>query len=235
MLINKNLNNSISDDCEFELFMGNHLIERTKTYRYLGILLDEKFSWTAHINEICIKLSQVAGILYEIRTLLSKEAIMLLYHGLAGSKLRYGLICWATAQKSLLNKIEVAQNKIITHMTFSKRCSRMWPLYCQIKVLPLKILIQIEYGKTMYKFLHNLLPAAFNGYFNKPCHQHNTRFSSTNFEISRMSTAIDSALLKNIGPRFWAEIPLVIKDSPSLKVFIKSLRIHLIGNFSEAQ
>ena len=195
--------------------------------------MDEKFSWTAHINEICIKLSQVAGILYKIRTLLSKEAMMLLYHGLAGSKLRYGLICWATASKSLLNKINVAQNKIITHMTFSKRCSRIWPLYCQIKVLPLQILIQIEYGKTMYKFLHNQLPEAFNCYFNKPRHQHNTRFSSSNFEIYRTTSAIDNAQLKNTGPRFWADIPLLVKESSSLKVFIKSLRNHCIGNFSE--
>ena len=75
MLINKNLNNPINDDCDFELIMGNHLIERTKTYRYLGILLDEKLSWTAHITEICIKLSQVAGIFFKIRSLLSKYCL----------------------------------------------------------------------------------------------------------------------------------------------------------------
>ena len=234
MLINKNLNVTVDDDCEFELFMGNHTIERTSTYRYLGIMLDDKLSWSHHISEVCIKLSQVAGIFYKVRSLLSKDAMMLLYHGLAGSKLRYGLICWATASKSLLNKVNVSHNKIVTYMTFSKRCSRMWPLYCQIKVLPLQILIQIEYGKTMYKFLHNQLPEAFDCYFNKPRHHHNTRFSTTNmnFERSHISSSVDTSLLKNIGPKIWAEIPLVIKEALSLKVFIKSLRNHLIGNLS---
>ena len=57
MLINKNMNVSITDN--FELKMGNHVIERTKSYRYLGLLVDEKFSWRDHINEVSSKLSQV--------------------------------------------------------------------------------------------------------------------------------------------------------------------------------
>ena len=44
----------------------------------------------------------------------------------------------------------------------------MWPLYCEIKVIPLVILIQIEYGKTMFKFERKMLPSAFDHYFKKP-------------------------------------------------------------------
>ena len=61
MLINSNITKSI--DSDFELKMGGHTIDRTKSYRYLGLLVDEKFSWETHINEICYKLSQVAGII----------------------------------------------------------------------------------------------------------------------------------------------------------------------------
>ena len=101
MLINSNILKSI--DSNFELKMGDHVIERTKSYRYLGLLVDEKFSWdTNHISEICWKLSQIAGIILKFRWLLSKKAMQLLYHALVGSKLRYGLICWATASKTLL-------------------------------------------------------------------------------------------------------------------------------------
>ena len=43
MLVNKNTNQRIEDG-DFELMMGGHIISRTKTYRYLGLLVDEKFS-----------------------------------------------------------------------------------------------------------------------------------------------------------------------------------------------
>ena len=99
---------------------------------------------------------------------MTKEALMLVYHALVGSKLRYGLICWATATLPVLDKVNVAHNKVITYMTYSKRCSRMWPLYQTLKVLPLDILIQIEHAKTMYKFENKMLPEVFDNYFQKP-------------------------------------------------------------------
>ena len=232
MLINKNINARVDSD-SFELKMGNHVIARTKSYKYLGLLVDEKFSWSNHIDEICSKLSQMAGVIFKIRTLLTKEALMLVYHALVGSKLRYGLICWATAAQSLLNKVNVAHNKIITYMAFSKRCSRMWPLYQAIKVLPLDILIQIEHAKTMYKFENKLLPQVFDNYFQKPSHHHSTRYASTqnNFMMVRITSATEKSLLKYIGPKVWANIPLHIKNAPSLKVFIKFYRNYLIGHY----
>ena len=234
MLINKNIHVSVKDD--FELKMGSHIIDRTKSYRYLGLLVDEKFSWSNHIDEVCWKLSQVAGVMFKIRTLLSKQALMLVYHALVGSKLRYGLICWATAAQSILNKVNVAHNKVITYMTFSKRCSRMWPLYSQLKVMPLDILIKIEHAKTMYKFENKMLPHVFDDYFQKPSHQYNTRYATTqnNFAVVRITTTKEESLLKYIGPKAWADIPLHIKRASSLKHFINSYRNHLIVNFDSS-
>ena len=172
--------------------------------------------------------------LIKIRTLLTKEALMLVYHALVGSKLRYGLICWATANQSLLDKVNVMHNRIVTYMTYSKRCSRMWPLYSQLKVLPLDLLIKIEHAKTMYKFENKMLPEVFNDYFRKPTHRHNTRFASSlnNFVMVRITSAKEKSLLKYIGPKVWANIPIQIKNSPSLKVFINLYRNHLIGNYN---
>ena len=111
----------------------------------------------------------------------------------------------------------------------------MWPLYCQLKVLPLNVLIQIEQAKTMYKYEHNMLPPVFDDYFKKPHHHHNTRYAClhNNFEMIRISSAKESSLLKYYGPKIWASIPTNIKNAQSLKVFINFYRNHLIGNYSE--
>ena len=159
---------------------------------------------------------------------------MLVYHSLVSSKLRYGLICWASASQFLLDKVNVAHNKIITYMTFEKRNRPIWPLYCQLNVLPLSLLIQIEYAKTMYKFENKLLPQVFENYFKRPSHHHNTRFAKNNFEKVRITSAKEKSLLKYIGPNIWTNIPLNIKNAMSLKVFINSYRIHLIGNYTDS-
>ena len=88
----------------------------------------------------------------------------------------------------------------------------MWPLYCQLKVLPLDILIQIEQAKTMYKFEYKMLPQVFDKYFQKPTHQYNTRYASTqnNFQLVRISSAKETSLLQYYGPKVWASIPLQV-------------------------
>ena len=191
-------------------------------------------AWGEHINDLCLKLSQVAGIIYKTRTLLSQKARLLIYHSLVSSKLRYGLICWGTASKFLLRKINVAHNKIIRYLTFSKPCSRAWPLYCQLKVLPLEILIQIEWGKIIYRHKSHTLPPVFNNYFHTPSHNHNTRYASNNnLEVVRVTHARDKALLRYIRPKVWSEIPSTIKESNSVtKSFVTAYRSYLLDNFS---
>ena len=154
---------------------------------------------------------------------------MSVYHSLVASSLRYGLICWGTANQNLLQKVNVIHNRIVRYITFSLPCSTAWPLFCSLKVLPLEIMIKIEWGKTMYKFQNKMLPLAFESYFSKPNHQHGTRFAtSLNFEFVRANSSRDESMLRIIGPKAWVSVPLEIKKSPSLQVFTKDYRSFLI-------
>ena len=194
--------------------------------------MDEKLSWADHIKQVCLKLSQAAGVIFKVRKCLSHEAMMLIYHALVGQKLRYGLICWATAPKFLLDKVDVAHNKVIRYLSFSKACSRAWPLYCKLNILPLDLLKELEWGKIMYKFQNNMLPKAFDQYFKRPSHQHATRYAKkNNFEKTRAVNAKDKSLLKHIGPNKWSLVPHDIKETPLLKTFMNLYRTHLIDTY----
>ena len=180
-------------------------------------------------------LSQVAGVIFKNRSLLSHKALMQVYHSLVGSSLRYGLICWGSANQALLHKIDVIHNRIVRYITFSFSCSAAWPLFCSLEILPLNILLSIEWGKTMFKFQNNMLPKAFENYFSKPNHDYATRFaSSLNFEFVRANSCRDESMLQVIGPKTWSNIPLAIKKSESLKIFIRDYRAHLVEQMNES-
>ena len=127
------------------------------------------------------------------------------------------------------------------------------PLYCQLKVLPLSLLIQIEYlCKDHVQIWEQIVTYATGhvdpyqtyhkyhkyqvceNYFKRLSHQHYTQFAQSNFEKVTITSAKEKFLLKYIGPNVWTNIPLNIKNSMSLKVFINSYRIHLIGNYTDS-
>ena len=60
--------------------MGGNVIEETPTYKYLGIIIDQKLNWQPQIAEMCSKLSSVCGILSKVRHYLDRNALMLIYN-----------------------------------------------------------------------------------------------------------------------------------------------------------
>jgi len=91
MLIDWRTVHSNIDSIDFSLVMGGHPLTKTTSYKYLGIHIDNKFSWEIHINYLIKKLSQVAGVIFKNRECLSKKSLMLIYNSLVGSRLRYGV------------------------------------------------------------------------------------------------------------------------------------------------
>ena len=138
----------------------------------------------------------------------------------------------ATAPRFLLNKVNILHDKIVRYVNFSKACCRVWPLYKHLDIQPLEILMELEWGKMIYKFQNNRLQKAFDCYFKRPRHSHATRYvSQNNFELVRPSSAREQTLLKFIGPKKWSEIPTSIKNAPYLKTFKRMLKEHLVLNY----
>ena len=106
------------DRKKFKLTIRKYTIHEVDQFKYLGVILDNKFSWNHHINYLVTKLSQVAGILYKVRCLLPLKSRILIYNSLAGSYLNYGILAWGSATQTSLHKIKTLQNRIIIQGVF---------------------------------------------------------------------------------------------------------------------
>ena len=67
----------------------------------------------------------------------------------------------------------------------------------------------------------------------KPAHQYSTRFATANdnYQFIQSMSRLERSRLEFIGPKMWMSVPVEIKHSLSVKVFVKSYRNHLIGNY----
>ena len=216
----------VNTDC-FSITMGGNPIEQTSTYKYLGILIDEKLSWKPQIDKMCSKLSSVCGIISKVRHYLDRHSLMLIYNSLVESRLRYGILSWGTASQQQINRLQVLQNKALRFLSFSPLDTAMLPLYSHFKVLPLSKLMILEQANFMYRFHKNSLPITFKSYCSRPSHGHRTRYAETNFSLPPLQTKISDKSIKVIGPKIWASIDLDIKDLPFRKTFSKHMKKHI--------
>ena len=215
----------------FSITMGEYAISRTKTYKYLGVYIDDKMTWKYHIDKLCKKLSSAAGVIYRIRNRVSRKCLMLIYHGLVSSRLRYGILCWGSAAKTHLNKLNVIHNRVVRNITFNNRRASAGPIYEQLNILPINGLLLSEKAKFIYQLTNNMLPSVFNKYMERPTHNHNTRYAhNLNFSRIRVRTNRAQNTLECQGPIVWAKIPLEIKQMPTLPLFKKNLKDYLKHN-----
>ena len=204
--------------------MGEHTIEQTSTYKYLGILIDENLNWAPQIDKMCAKLSSVCGILSKVRHFLDRKSLMLIYNSLVESRLRYGILSWSTAAEKQINRLKVLQNKALRFINFSSLDTAMLPLYSHYNVLPLNHLIRLHQVTYMFCLHNNLLPRAFDSYCSRPTHSQGTRFAKSNYVIPKSQTRLQESSIKAIGPRVWAGVPTEAKILPFKKSFSKKMK-----------
>ena len=204
--------------------MGQNTIEETPSYKYLGVIIDNRLSWKPQIDKMCTKLSSVCGIISKVRYILDRKSLLLIYNSLVESRLRYGILSWSTASNQLLDRLRVLQNRALRFIDFSPIGTTLLPIYAQFKVLPLSNLIELQRATYMFSFDKNDLPLVFRSYCKKPTHHYNTRFSEANFSIPSHKTRLSETSIKFIGPTIWSKIPIDLKKLQFRKTFSNKLK-----------
>ena len=103
-----------------KITMLNETLEYVLAYKYLGIVVDNKLTFSQHINNIIKTAGQKIYILAKVRKYINTAAALMLYKSMILSHIDYGDIFLNLAPKTQLNKLQVLQNRAlrICHQTF---------------------------------------------------------------------------------------------------------------------
>ena len=101
----------------------------------------------------------------------------MIYYSLIYSRIQYGIVTWGTANKTVLQELNVKLNNIVRTITYS---SKYFPVTCLYKLsnfLKLDDIYRLELAKFMYQLFHKKFKTALNDCFVDitNIHSHNTR------------------------------------------------------------
>ena len=150
---------------KFKININNYCIKQVTEMKYLGVILDNKLNWHNHIQYVCTKLAKAAGIIYKVRNKAPQNVLMLLYHSLVGTYLRYGVASWGSAKTTALSKLQALQNKVVRYITHSSKFTDVTNKYKTLGILRLDEMYIMEVGKFMYKYSKADLPLSFGEYY----------------------------------------------------------------------
>jgi hypothetical protein len=204
----------------------------TKTFKLLGVLLDEYLSFEPHINMLCNKVSKSLYIINRVKNILPQEALKSLYHALVHSHLSYCATIYGSANRTSLNKLVLKQKQAIRIISHSNYRASTSPIFKKTNILPLLHQIKYLQLKFMHNFHYNKLPFSFNNAWitnrmRNP--QVNLRNSDDLYIPPHNFKSIKRLQLFQL-PRVWNEEEF--KNIPESRKFLVSVKNRLLSSLN---
>ena len=156
---------------EIDLEINNSVIERigsdceTKTFKFLGINVDDSLSWSEHINKTKRKLYSGCFGLSNSKHFVPFKARKCIYNSLIVSHLNYGNLATACAKVSDVNYLVNVQKRAIRHVYLAKRNAHTAPLFYDSKYLNFFDSVAMSRALFIHRYINDRLPEAFSGKF----------------------------------------------------------------------
>jgi hypothetical protein len=133
-------------------------VAQDRTYKLLGVLLDEHLSFNQHCNYICNKLSQSNYIIAKSKNLLPQKILKTLYYALVHSNLLYCLPIYSCTTAKNINKLIVIQKKAIRNVCNVNYNAHTAQLFINLKIFPLNELIIYTQSTLTHSIIHKYGP-----------------------------------------------------------------------------
>ena len=147
-----------------EISMEFVTVQRAKTFKYLGITLDETVNWGEHAEAICSSLLKYFGIFNKIRYKVTRGVARQIYFAFIFSKIKYGIGVCGNRSTTNLNKIQVMQNTLMKLLLNIDRLTPTDTLHQTLNIWNYYI-----YQVNILSFVNDIVsgrcPSVFQDYF----------------------------------------------------------------------
>jgi hypothetical protein len=214
-----------------ERIHSSHPNPDSRSYKLLGILIDEHLSFNANTNLLLSKLAKSSFIINRSKNFLPKSSLRTLYYSLFHSHLSYCPLIASCTSKANVNKIFKAQKRVIRIITLSGFNDHTDPLFSELNILPYpKMILQAKIS-FMHSFHFNYAPPSFNDTWilNAARYPDRELRNANDYHLPRPNLSLFTNLPLYSLPLTWNEAG-PFKYNANVALFKFFLRAELSGN-----
>ena len=210
--------------------INNTYIEEKTVTSFLGVQIDNKLNWKAHIAHICNKVSKAIAILRFVRYYYPNNILKMIYMSLIYSHINYCNLIWGAAEVGIIEPLFILQKKSIRIITKSPYLEHTTPLFESLKLLTVYQVYTLNCSLFMYKCLKCNYCPDFKTMIhrNSNYYDYNTRHRNL-FRISqRIRLRICQRSFLNTGINIWNSLDPEMETINSIPLFKSKMKMLLI-------
>ena len=185
------------------LQIKKHKVERVKSIKFLGVLLDENLSWKDHTKYIENKVTKNIGLLYRAKIFLDKNSLLTHCLFVYSHLFDYTNFSWGSTNRTNLEKLLSQQKHAVRIINNRTRFDHTNELFKSQKILNIYKLNILSVAVFMYQIRNKAAPLTFSGSFEKICHGYPTNFSQFNYKIKKTALSKSKFRISFRWPSVW--------------------------------
>ena len=154
--------NSSIRQSSLQFRINDTLIDRVQSCKFLGVHIDEKLSWSDHVDHVCHKLRKSIGVLRKVSSVLDQSTLRTLYFTMMYPYLTYCHLLWGCTSVTNLTRIHRLQKKAVRIICKQPRLAHTLPLFSETKIIDVNNLYKYLLALFTFKLSHHLLPHSFH-------------------------------------------------------------------------
>ena len=152
---------------KLERIHNGHPDKNSRSFKLLGVHLDETLSFKKHIETTCNKISKSIFCINRSKNFLSKQALRTLYFALIHPHLTYCLNIFSCTSPSNLKRLTILQKKAIRIINHAPSRAHTHHLFLSSQILPLDKLIIQSKLHFMHSIQYDYCPSSFQNIWPK--------------------------------------------------------------------
>ena len=216
--------------------VNNQTINEVPEIKFLGVILDNRLTWNAHIKYISQKISKSVSLLKMLKFMFPTNVLKCLYHSLVYPYLNYCNIIWGGAASTHLTPLTLLQKKCVRIICKVGYFAHTGALFKSLKLLKIKYIYNLNCTKFIFQCYNNTNYSIFKDRLrlNSSFHRYETRSGDLlRKPRDRLHQFTNSFL--NKGIEIWNSLPNEIKTSKTLTPLKSKYKIELLSKYNDDQ
>jgi hypothetical protein len=220
----------------FKLSIGGREVERignncdTKSFKFVGVHLDEFLTWEHHINHVINKISSSNFALNQIKKIVPRNIRKTVYNSLVKPHLEYSIIAWGNSNCDGLNRLKIKHKQAIRNVANASYNAHVDPLLGSLGLLNFEDTLTYYIADFVKTLFMNKAPSSFKQIFEPMSSLRVVKLKSESPKLKALE-----AFPNVMFPKIWNNLDNNVRLSSTCKALKKAIKEKSIQKYKNFQ
>ena len=209
---------------QMHIKINSQYVSKTEKIKFLGVVLDARLLWKAHVQYVSNKLAKGIGILCKAKKYLNRKTLVNMYYTFVYPYFTYCITVWGANTETLRPLVKL-QKRIIKIMTGAKRFDSVSRHFRELKILKLDEIYKYSILIFMFKYYKCMLPKVFGEFYqlNETVHQYQTRQTNL-LHVPLAKSCQKSSSIRCMGVKIWNNNFIKVGNNTRISIFKRHVK-----------